>query len=312
MPEILYTYRYNTPYEKEKNEMNNEVETNMEIMMVQLLFNSKPKSPTADKVKKALEKYLGDLGEIPYAEPSKISSGDMFMFPLEKYKVVTKDHPDGIPAMAVFLSSEPESGIEVDEMARSQFWDVQNGEAIINDCKYTVLVHTMLGMGLTYQEQAEILLAQVGAALDCYPGCTGIYVAQSGKLITPDKFESFKKFSVSERFIDLFVNARFFNISDTDEMVVDTLGFYVFGGADVQMHFKKLDPTNVVNYVYNIASYQFDNGFPIQSGETIDSIDENGNIQMKPQWPVQYENSLIDPPRSVLDINCGKYAGGKR
>ena len=107
--------------------MNNEVDTNMEIMMVQLLFNSKPKSPTADKVKKALEKYLGDLGEIPYAEPSKISSGDMFMFPLEKYKVVTKDHPDGIPAMAVFLSSEPESGIEVDEMARSQFWDVQDG-----------------------------------------------------------------------------------------------------------------------------------------------------------------------------------------
>ncbi|MBR3535667.1 MAG: DUF4261 domain-containing protein, partial [Oscillospiraceae bacterium] len=102
------------------------------------------------------------------------------------------------------------------------------------------------------------------------------------------------------------------NISDTDEMVVDTLGFYVFGAADVQMHFKNLDPTNVVNYVYNIASYQFDNGFPIQSGETIDSIDENGNIQIKPQWPVQYENSLIDPPRSVLDINCGKYAGGKR
>ena len=57
MPEILYTYRYNTPYEKEKNEMNNEVETNMEIMMVQLLFNSQPKSPTADKVKKARMVY---------------------------------------------------------------------------------------------------------------------------------------------------------------------------------------------------------------------------------------------------------------
>ena len=30
------------------------------------------------------------------------------------------------------------------------------------------------------------------------------------------------------------------------EMLVDTLGFYVFGGADVQVHFKKLNPNYVV------------------------------------------------------------------
>lgn len=33
------------------------------------------------------------------------------------------------------------------------------------------------------------------------------------------------------------------------EMLVDTLGFYVFGGADVQVHFKKLNPNYVVNKV---------------------------------------------------------------
>ena len=95
-------------------------------------------------------------------------------------------------------------------------------------------------------------------------------------------------------------------------MVIDTLGFFVFGGADVQVHFKGLNPNHVVNYVYNIASYQFENDFPIKSGDTIDSIDENGKMQITPQWNVQYENALIDPERSVLDINCGKYAGGGR
>ena len=96
------------------------------------------------------------------------------------------------------------------------------------------------------------------------------------------------------------------------EMLVDTLGFYVFGGADVQVHFKKLNPNYVVNYVYNIASYQFDNEFPINSGETVDSIDENGEIKMEPQWRVQYEDSMVGPVRPVLDICCGEYAGGNR
>ena len=197
-------------------------------------------------------------------------------------------------------------------MKRSQLWDVPDADQIINDCKYTILVNTMLGAALPYKEQAEVILSQVEAALECYPECIGIFAPQSGKLITPEMFEEKKKFSLSERFIHLFMNVRFFNVSDANEMVIDSLGLYVFGGADVQVHFKELDPNHVVNYVYNIACYQFDNDFPIKSGETIDSIDENGKIQIALQWSVQYETALIDPERTVLDINCGKYAGGSR
>ena len=287
-------------------------DNHLEMMMVQLLFKEKPQSPTTEQVRKALEKQFGDLGETPYVETSKESTGDMFMFPLPEHKVVLKEHPEGVPVMAVFLAASHEAGIEVDEMQQHQFWDVPNAMDIVSECKHTILVNTMLGAALHYREQAEILLKQVEAALECYPQCVGIYVLQSGKLITPEMFRDDKENGLSERFIDLFVNARFFNIPDTDEMVVDTLGFNVFGGADVQIHFKNMDPNNVVNYVYNIASYQFDNEFPIESGETIDSIDENGDMQDTPQWKVQYENSLIDPVRTVLDINCGEYAGGNR
>ena len=197
-------------------------------------------------------------------------------------------------------------------MKRGQLWDVPDAEKLVDECKYTVLVNTMLGAALPYKEQAEVILSQVEAALECYPECIGIYAPQSGKLITPEMFEAQKKYSLSERFIQLFVNVRFFNVPDAKEMVIDTLGFYVFGGAEVQVHFKKLNPDHVVNYVYNIASYQFENDFPVKSGDTIDSIDENGVMQQELQWPVQYENALIEPERSVLDINCGKYAGGRR
>ena len=74
--------------------MNDEKESKIEIMMVQLLFKNKPKSPKTEELRNAFEKYIGDLGEIPYAETSNESNGDMFMFPLLKYRAVLKDNPD--------------------------------------------------------------------------------------------------------------------------------------------------------------------------------------------------------------------------
>lgn len=290
--------------------MGNENETG--IMMVQLLFKGKPMSPTAEQFRTALEKRLGDLGEMPYAETARESAGDMFMFPIPGHKVVMQDRPEGVPVMAVFLGSTPGSGLKVDEAQRLQLWDVPNGRDLIDECTDTILVNTALGAALPYREQAEVLLAQVDAALECYPECIGIFAAQSGKLITPEMFLNQRKFSLSERFIQLFVNARFFNIPDAGEMIIDTLGFNVFGGADVQVHFKDMNPNHVVDYVYNIASYQFDNNFPIKSGDIIDGIDENGQMQTSLQWKGQYEDSMVDPMRNVLDIACGEHAGGIR
>ena len=61
------------------------------------------------------------------------------MFPLLKHKAVLKDRPDGVPVMATFLGSDGESGIEVDDVQRYQFWDVPNGNDLIDACKYTIM-----------------------------------------------------------------------------------------------------------------------------------------------------------------------------
>ena len=120
-----------------------------EIMMVQLLFKSKPNSPTTEQFRKALEKRFGVLGEIPYVEPSKKSSGDMFMVPIPKYKAVFKDKPEGVPVIAAFLSAAVESGINIDDMARQQMWDVPNASEIIDECRHTIIVNTTLGRALS-------------------------------------------------------------------------------------------------------------------------------------------------------------------
>ncbi len=307
-------FENNKESEKKKGDIS-ENRPHPEMLMVQLLFKEKPKSATVEQLRAALEKRLGSLGDVPYVEPLKLSKADLVMLPATKYKVIFKDKPEGMPPLACFMGPMEFTSEKIADIQRSQFWDVKDGEQLIDSCKWDVPVYGTLAAGLHYKEQAELLLAQVGAALDCYPDCCALYVSRTGKLTSPERFREEEKTGsrLTHRFISLFVNARFFRITGTEnDMVVDTVGFHTFLAADVQVHFHGMKPDHVVNYVYNIADYQFENEFPIKSGDTVDSLDGNGRMQWEPQWKTQYENSLIDPIRTVLDVNCAQYAAGNR
>ena len=114
-----------------------------------------------------------------------------------------------------------------------------------------------------------------------------------------------------DRFIRFGVNARFFNVEGTGDMVVDTVGMSTLYLPDLQYHFHDMDPNWVVNHAYNVASYILKNDCPIQSGETVDGV-ENGAISRNVQWKCQLEESLIQPPRPVLDVHMGQFAAGGR
>lgn len=277
-----------------------------QMLIVQLLFKEKPDTAAAEDIQAAFEPLVGNIENITKDKP------DFAAFAVPKYKAFFKDVPQGMPVLANFSAPREFTSEKIEEFTRSQFWDVRGGSELIDECKFAVDIFAMSAAVLHYKEQAELILAQVDAALQCYPSCNAIYVHTSSKLTTPEQFLECKQYDLSGRFIRLAVNARFFNISGTDDKIVDTLGFYAFGAADVQMHFHGIDPNFVVNYVYNLASYQFDNEFPIKSGDTVDSIGADGSMQWEPQWYAQYEDSLIQPVRTVLDVNCGEYAAGNR
>ena len=61
----------------------------------------------------------------------------------------------------------------------------------------------------------------------------------------------------------------------------------------------------------NMLSYMYDAANPIKSNDHIDGI-ENGSMSLNVQWNVQYEESLIQAIREVLDINTGEFAAGER
>lgn len=275
-----------------------------QMLIAQLLFREKPEACSFENAREAVEKYCGELGEID-------EKPDILMFPVMKYKVEFEDKPNGVPVLACFMQPF-EFKMELDELTRSQLWDMENGAEFLDEVRYEVVVHAMLSDALSYTEQTELFIAQLDAAVEMYPTCEAIYVTGSGKLTPTAKFLSDRQWDAGARFINAAVNVRFFNIQGTGDMLIDSLGMYTLALPDVQLHFLNLDPNNVVSYVYNILDYQYENDFPIDNNDSLDGIGADGNIDMNVQWRARYEDSLVQPLRPVLDINCGEFAAGTR
>jgi hypothetical protein len=104
------------------------------------------------------------------------------------------------------------------------------------------------------------------------------------------------------------LNVRFFNISNSDgDMLMDTRGLTEIGLHDLQCHFRELDPKSVAGVLFETAVYIFEKGPVIESGQTVAGIEPDS------KWRCQFENSLLEPKREVLDLNPGKlYAAGNR
>ncbi len=286
------------------------------MLIAHVLFREKPAEVPVSELQKAVEKILGDV-EIVYDAPKAP------FFALKNYRSTFKkeegkeyknsvDNGDGtvsMPVTANFIIGEEFDPKKVDAFTRSQFWDYKGN---IDEFKYQVASFGMLSSGMDYKLQAELFVKQIEVVLSCFPEAEVIYVPHSGKLTSVENFRQVTGESLSVRFIRTAINARFFRIENSEDAVIDTLGFFAFGAPDIQIHFHGLNPNSVVSYVYSIASLQFKEDFPVKSGDTIDGLDDSGNFSRTIQWSARYENALIQPVRTVLDINCGKYAAGRR
>ena len=198
-----------------------------------------------------------------------------------------------------------------DPFLMSQMWDCQEDrEKIFEECQYQVVAIDMLAAALPALERANLDADFLDALAELYPTCEAFYLQNCGKLFLAEDVRS-HQIEGADRFIRFGVNARFFNIQGTEDMLVDTVGMTTLFLPDLQYHFHSMDPNWVVNHAYNVASYILANDNPIEDGETIDGV-VDGQMSREIQWKCQYEDALIQPPRGVLDINMGKYASGRR
>ncbi|WP_341473346.1 DUF4261 domain-containing protein [Clostridium estertheticum] len=271
------------------------------LFQIHLLFCYKPTKPGANIIKEALNRKFGNIDVV---------SGDKSLTSFAVKKYTAKFKEGSIPPQVLMMEVQPFKEETISEFERTQLWDVKDNEELLGSCKYRLIISDMMAATMEYKERCELLVGWLEVALTLFPNCTAIWVPSSGKLLTSEQVNN-NKIKDEDKFIYLCVNVRFFNIQNTEDMLVDTLGLYAIGLPDLQYHFHNLKPDDIVGHAFNVASYIFTANAPVKSGETIDGL-EGGKMSKVVRWRCQYEKSLIQPVREVMDICLGEYASGTR
>ncbi len=271
------------------------------LFFMHLLFAGEPARPSAKAVQQALEERFGEVGIVG-------SQLELSSFSIKKYPVAYEEGT--VPAQVALGDVQDFQPESIDNFTRSQFWDVLDGEKLLDSCRYKVMIFDRMAMGLPYKERCRLLMDWLETAVALFADCTAVYFPTSGKLLDADQVRR-HEIPKEDRFLKLCVNIRYFTIQNSKDEIVDTLGLYAIGLPDVQYHYHGLDPNLVVGHAYTTASYLYQNNAPIKNGETIDGL-LNGALSQRVQWRCQYEDALIQPMRVVMDICPGRYAAGDR
>lgn len=273
------------------------------VFMMRLLMKEHCKMPAQEKMVEVMQNHLGDVDCFSYDK-------NMAAFAINKYEVEFEEGK--IPPQLFVMECTKSDGFVMDEITKSQMWDLENSNEILSECQYVVTASDMLAAGLDYKDRADMLMDYLEALVELYPTCEAVHFVTSGKMFSREQIIN-HNIPRKDRFIYFAVNVRFFNIQGTEDMMVDTIGMSTLFLPDLQYHFHGMNPDKVVNHAYNMLSYIYDNQCPIDSGDTIDGMtDADEGINPNIQWKCQYENSLIQPVRGVIDICMGEYASGKR
>ena len=276
------------------------------VFSMHLLFEEKCDMPEKEKIIEVLHRHLGDVECFSYAQDG--ISG-----------FAAKDYNCEIggktvcPVLNLCCCTDFAPQEKLDIMITSQMWDCtdEQKKEIPEKCRYQVFVTDMFGSAVHYKQRAEMLMNYLDALVELYPGCKAVFFPTAGKIYPADRIRA-NDVPKKQRFLTYAVNRRFFNITGTeDDMIVDSLGMSILGLPDLQYHFHGFDVNEIICHAMNMLIYIFDNDNPIDNGDTIDSI-SGGVLTRDVMWKCQYEDSLIQPVRTVIDVNTGKYAAGNR
>ena len=103
--------------------------------------------------------------------------------------------------------------------------------------------------------------------------------------------------------MDHAVNVRLFNVPDgrPGEKLMDTVGLNYFGIADLQCHFKGVDPSEIAPILAHYAEYVFEKGDVLKDEDLVRGVESHD------EWVCHRESSLAQPDRVVVDIRPDKH-----
>lgn len=270
------------------------------------VFENLPKMPSLETFLSALSRKFGKV--LPLSEDARMPSEpkDMLSAVLWDHLAYYKNEQKHVPTQLILYGSDKFDQELWDDGIIAQFWECgRERRQFAERCRYSIMASNFLAAMLPRQEQYQIMADYAELLLELFPDSIGIYWPHSQKLVPREVFLQSGFRSPELHFLDGGLQVRFFNITDTKEVLFDTLGLTPIGLPDLQCHCKDLEPNDVVAFLHNLAAYLYENGDVIEDNHTVEGIDHG-------KWVCRHEDAMAGPGRVVLDICPGKYAGGGR
>lgn len=271
----------------------------MSLQMAELHYLSPPSYDAASIVKRAEELIQSGI-----ESPKDDSESGTLQFLHTKHAV---EYKDGVtPASTAVLATDKAVDAEVYADRVQQSWSCDDAAERIAACTTARLVTEMMVRPL----EPATRLRLFHGVLQAFAEITkphAIVFNHSQQVISGDAYLE----SCSEPPIQRLgsLNVRLFHISnaDTDDMVMDTRGLDEIGLHDFQCHFRDLDPNSVSQVLHDTALHICENGAVLENGQSVAGIEPDS------QWSCQFEDSLVEPERILLDLNPGApFAAGGR
>lgn len=268
------------------------------MQMVELHYRQPPACDYA-AVKTRAQAILGS--EVDSSDPRE--AGKAFLIFHKDFPVTFTDAK--VPAQTAILTTDRVPQLEAYQADIQQSWRCPQAADLLRECTASRLVTEMMSRPLPPQDRVWIFHGVLRALIECTTP-TALVFKHSQQVIEPaDYLESCDEDPILR---PGSLNVRFFNIANSDgEKLMDTRGMTEINLPDLQCHFRDLDPEKVGQVLFNTAVYLFEKGPVIESGQTVAGVESNS------KWLCQYEDSLWEPQREVLDLNPGPpHAAGNR
>jgi len=210
-----------------------------------------------------------------------------------------------MPAQTAFFHSEQAPEPDSYEEVIQQSWQCPNARELLAESTSIWMITEMMARQLAPELRLTLFHGVLQAAVEV-TSPVAIVFKHSQQVIDPAEYLASTETDLIQR--PGALNVRFFTISNSEgDMIMDTRGLEEIGLHDLQCHFRGLNPNEISRVLYNTGVYIFENGAVIESGQTVMGIEPDS------RWKCQFEDSLLEPTRELLDINPGSpFAAGGR
>lgn len=255
-----------------------------EMLTVKLLFVDKP-NLDADKILEEVKKYFVNV-ENPSKENALIFSFPDFQIELSDAKISAQ--------CLVAIPDEKYPNLEIPDVAFQQNWHWEEANDVAKSCKYELLVTDFMTRTLEYKQRISLFMNFIVAVTKATKPDV-VYSVYGQKLIKPtDLIEIWDK--EEKPLLYGICNVRLYNLTDINELLMDTIGLNSIGLPDFQIKFKGYEANEIAQLLWNYAYYIYEQGDIIKNGNTLEGI-VSGT-----KWKCERQLSLVDHERIVINV----------